>query len=102
MLIHEKLKAMRNAEGLTQLDVCQLLDFSISTLKKYETGVIEPGGSALMKYTTHPLFQKYSLWLMTGQIAEIAGQVAPPLSLDGSNHSEVDQVSIETTQKSHR
>ncbi|ECS0629564.1 helix-turn-helix transcriptional regulator [Salmonella enterica] len=102
MLIYEKLKAMRKAEGLSQIDVCQLLDFSISTLKKYESGVIEPGGSALMKYTSHPLFQKYALWLMTNETAEVAGQIAPPLSLDGLNRSEVDLGSTKTTQKSHR
>lgn len=83
-MIYEKLKAMRKAEGLSQHDVCQLLDFSISTLKKYESGAIEPGSAALMKYTTHPRFFKYSLWLMSNQTAEIAGQISPLLSLDGS------------------
>lgn len=102
MLIYEKLKAIRNAEKLTQTDLCQLLDFSISTLKKYETGVIEPGASALLKYTSHPRFHKYSLWLMTDQTSEIAGQISPPLSPDGSGNSEAVQVSIKTTQKSHR
>lgn len=102
MLIYEKLKAIRNAEKLTQTDLCQLLDFSISTLKKYETGVIEPGASALLKYTSHPRFHKYSLWLMTDQTSEIAGQISPPLSPDGAGNSEAVQVSIKTTQKSHR
>ncbi|ECD7356466.1 helix-turn-helix transcriptional regulator [Salmonella enterica subsp. enterica serovar Poano] len=102
MLIYEKLKAMRNAEGLTQNDVCQLLDFSISTLKKYETGVIEPGVSALMKYTHHPRFQKYALWLVTDQTDIMAGQIAPPLSLDGSEMPTDTQESIRTIQKLHR
>ncbi len=102
MQIHEKLKAIRKAEGLTQIDVCQLLDFSISTLKKYETGVIEPGASALMKYTSHPRFKKYAYWLTTDETMPEVGHISPPLSLDGSERSEASQVSTETTQKSHR
>ncbi|HAF2130648.1 TPA: helix-turn-helix transcriptional regulator [Salmonella enterica] len=102
MLIHEKLKAMRNAEGLTQNDVCQLLDFSISTLKKYETGVIEPGASALMKYTRHPRFKKYAYWLTTDETMPEVGHISPPLSLDGSETPTDAQESIRTIQKSHR
>ncbi|EHO7077032.1 helix-turn-helix domain-containing protein [Escherichia coli] len=102
MMIYEKLKAMRKAEGLSQQNLCQLLDFSISTLKKYESGAIEPGCAALMKYTTHPRFFKYSLWLMSDQTAEIAGQISPPLSLDGSCSSEDAQDSVVPATKSRR
>ncbi|HAZ4787378.1 TPA: helix-turn-helix domain-containing protein [Salmonella enterica subsp. enterica serovar 6,7:y:-] len=83
MQIHEKLKAIRKAEGMSQATFCQLLDMSISSVKKYETGLIEPGGSVLMHIMQHERFQKYTLWMMTGNTAPDAGQIAPALSLDG-------------------
>ncbi|NQS84044.1 helix-turn-helix domain-containing protein [Pantoea allii] len=77
MEIFEKLKAIRNAEGMSQTAFCQLLDMSISTVKKYEAGMIEPGGSVLMRIMQHEQFQKYALWMMTDTTAPEIGQVAP-------------------------
>ncbi|MCT2387322.1 helix-turn-helix domain-containing protein [Erwinia pyrifoliae] len=81
----EKIKAIRAAEGLSQAKFCQIIDLSISTLKKYESSGFEPGGSALMKITRHPQFEKYTLWLMTDKTAEASGQISPALSPDGQN-----------------
>jgi len=72
-----KLKAMRKAEGMTQAEFCQLLDFSISTLKKYEASMFEMGYGGLTKVLQHPRFKKYTLWLMTGDTAPDCGQVSP-------------------------
>lgn len=33
-----------------------------------------------MKLTQHPLFEKYTLWLMTDKTAPQAGQIAPALA----------------------
>ncbi|MGG6100769.1 helix-turn-helix domain-containing protein [Pantoea allii] len=77
MEIFEKLKAIRNAEGMSQTAFCELLDMSISTVKKYEAGLIEPGGSVLMRIMQHEQFQKYALWMMTDNTAPEIGQVAP-------------------------
>lgn len=72
-----KLKAMRQAEGMTQAEFCEQADFSISTYKKYEASMFEMGYSALTKVVTHPRFKKYTLWLMTGDTAPECGQVSP-------------------------
>lgn len=79
----DKVKVIRKSEGLSQSDFCELTGISISTVKKYETGVIEPGGTTLMKITKHPQFKKYTMWLMTGDTAPEAGQISPALSPDG-------------------
>ncbi|MBF1996578.1 helix-turn-helix transcriptional regulator [Serratia symbiotica] len=83
MLIAEKLKAIRSAEGLSQSQFCKIMEIPISTLKKLEGGYNEPGWNTLTKLTQHPLFEKYTMWLMTGKTATQAGQIAPPLSPDG-------------------
>ncbi|EOL9163620.1 helix-turn-helix domain-containing protein [Escherichia coli] len=77
MKLGEKLKAIRAAEGLSQNEFCEVIDLSINTLRKYETGGYEPGGSALVKIAQHPRFQKYTLWLMSDITAPEAGQIAP-------------------------
>lgn len=83
MNLGEKIKAIRVAEGLSQSKFCEIMEMSISTLKKYEGGHAEPGGVVLVKITEHPRFEKYALWLMTGKTSEAAGQISPSLSPDG-------------------
>lgn len=83
MTLSEKMKAIRKAEGLTMAEFCQLIEISTSTMEKYEMGKFEPGGTALTKITHHPRFMKYTLWLMSDQIAPESGQISPPLSPDG-------------------
>lgn len=85
MKLSEKVKALREAEGLSQAKFCQIIDLSLSTLKKYETGNFEPSGTALLKITTNPQFQKYTLWLMTDKTAPQAGQIAPAIAHIGQD-----------------
>ncbi|WP_435954087.1 helix-turn-helix domain-containing protein [Dryocola sp. BD626] len=77
MKLSEKIKEIRESEGLSQAKFCDIIGLSVSTLKKYEGGKFEPGGDALTKITHHPRFMKYTLWLMTDQIAPESGQVSP-------------------------
>jgi hypothetical protein len=44
---------------------------------------MEPGGVTLRKITTHEVFKKYTLWLMSDETNEASGQIAPALSLMG-------------------
>lgn len=83
MNISEKLKAIRVAEGLTQMQLCEIMGLSISTLKKVEAGYNDPALSTIMKITMHPKFQKYALWLISDVTAPESGQVSPSLSPDG-------------------
>ena len=74
----EKVRAIRKSENLSQSQFSELTGISISTIKKYETGRIEPGGVTLLRITSHAAFKKYTLWLMTGDIHESSGQIRPP------------------------
>lgn len=85
MKLSEKIKAIRTAEGLSQTKFCEIMEMSISTLKKYEGGHAEPGGGALTKITQHPRFEKYTLWLMTDKTLEAVGQISPVLSPNGQD-----------------
>ncbi|ASM11595.1 helix-turn-helix transcriptional regulator [Serratia marcescens] len=79
----DKVKAIRKSEGVSQSEFCEITGISISTVKKYETGLIEPGGTTLMKITSNARFKKYTMWLMTGDVAPEIGQISPALSPDG-------------------
>ncbi|WP_038904582.1 helix-turn-helix domain-containing protein [Dickeya zeae] len=91
MKLSEKIRAIRMAEGLSQNQLCEIIDLSRSTLAKYETGLFEPGGNALVKITMHPRFQKYTLWLMTDKTAPEAGQIAPALAHIGQDETKSHQ-----------
>ncbi|MDX7440426.1 MULTISPECIES: helix-turn-helix domain-containing protein [Citrobacter freundii complex] len=96
MKLSEKVKALREAEGLSQAKFCQIIDLSLSTLKKYETGNFEPSGTALLKITTNPQFQKYTLWLMTDKTAPQAGQIAPAIAHIGQDATKSHQSEKQT------
>ncbi|EDW0701020.1 helix-turn-helix transcriptional regulator [Salmonella enterica subsp. enterica] len=102
MTFSEKIRLIREAEGLSQRQFSQIIELPISTLRKYEIDSSIPTIQNLMKITKHPRFKKYALWLTTDETAPEVGQIAPPLSPDGFENSEADQVSIETTQRSPR
>lgn len=93
MHIAQKIRAIRKAEGLTQAKFCEISGLALSTLKNYEGGHAEPGLQVVLKITNTPLFQKYTLWLMTDKTSPQAGQIAPALAHIGqesleSDHSE--------------
>ncbi|OSN02940.1 transcriptional regulator [Lonsdalea britannica] len=90
MTFDEKLKAIRNAENLSQSQFAVITGISISTLKKVEAGYHDPGWLLLSKITQHPQFQKYTLWLMTDKTAPAAGQIAPALAHIGPDSTQSD------------
>lgn len=87
MTISEKIKAIRTAEGLTQLQLSEIIGLSISTLKKIEAGYNDPIWDTMIKITQHPKFEKYTLWLMTDKTAPESGQIAPALSPCGQEET---------------
>lgn len=83
MDISQKIKAVRQAEGYSQSQLSDLVDISISTLKKIEAGYQEPSVSTLSKITKHPKFDKYALWIISDKTLPEAGQIAPALAHSG-------------------
>ncbi|EMX8410948.1 TPA: helix-turn-helix transcriptional regulator [Yersinia enterocolitica] len=91
MKLSEKIKAIRDAEGLSQTNFCEIIGLSANTLRKYESGSYEPSGLNLMKITLHPRFKKYTLWLMSDSTAPEAGQVAPAIAHIGQAKTTLDR-----------
>lgn len=83
----EKLTQIRKAEGLTQAKLAEETGISLSAIKNYETGQKDVGLSIVTKFTNHPRFEKYTLWLMSedGKTNEAAGQISPVLSPNGQD-----------------
>ncbi|ENK1841775.1 MULTISPECIES: helix-turn-helix domain-containing protein [Enterobacter cloacae complex] len=81
----DKLRTIRKAEGLTQKAFAELTGVALGTIKKYETGHQPARAEVLESVIEVPMFEKYTLWLMTDKTAPIAGQVSPSLSPDGQD-----------------
>ncbi|WP_440863384.1 helix-turn-helix domain-containing protein [Symbiopectobacterium purcellii] len=95
--IGKKIRAIRDAEGLTRIQFFELTGIPAGTQKYYETGRVESVGSdILLKITQHPRFEKYMMWLMSNKTSEAAGQISPTLSHDGQDitlsHQKVQKV----------
>ncbi|WP_435954088.1 helix-turn-helix domain-containing protein [Dryocola sp. BD626] len=88
MTLGLKLREIREAEGLTRGEMAELTKIPVPTMKRYETGRISKIGSdTLTRFTMHPRFKKYTLWLMADQIAPESGQISPALSPDGRSET---------------
>lgn len=77
MELSEKLKVIRQAEGLTQRELCDATGIKLSTWKSYELQRRKEVSSLeLLKITGHPQFKKYTLWLMCDEAAPECGQIS--------------------------
>lgn len=81
----EKLKEIREAEGLSQVQLSKEIGIPVGTIRNYETGQKDVGLLTVSKFTKHPRFKKYTTWLMNGDTNEAAGQISPSLSPDGQD-----------------
>lgn len=77
MEIYEKLKKIRNAVNLSQPKFSELVDIPVSSYRRYEQNQSEMLVTNLEKILSHPEFQKYVLWFMTGKTNPSVGQIAP-------------------------
>lgn len=77
MDIGEKIKKLREAEGIPQFEFCVMTGVNIATLRNSEQGRRVINSKDLLKITQHPRLQKYALWLMTDLIAPESGQISP-------------------------
>lgn len=77
MKIGQKIKLIREFEGIKRSDFCQAIDMKVDSLKTYEVKERNIGFDNLSKILSHPKLEKYSLWLITGRVAPEAGQIAP-------------------------
>jgi len=100
MLISEKIKALRTAEELSQSQFCKIIEIPVSTLKNLEGNHCEPTWSTLTKIIQNQRFKKYTLWLMNGETAPSAGQIAPALAHSGTDGGEAQKRTRKTGEDS--
>ncbi|EDX0904885.1 helix-turn-helix transcriptional regulator [Salmonella enterica subsp. enterica] len=98
----KKLKAIRNAEKLTQAQFSEVTGVSVGTIGNYESGYKPARVEIVERVIQVQRFEKYTMWILHDKTFPQAGQIAPVLSLDGCVQSEGDQASTETTAKSRR
>ncbi|MCS2169071.1 helix-turn-helix domain-containing protein [Scandinavium sp. TWS1a] len=96
MNLAQKLRAIRKAEGLTQAKFCEISGIALGTLKNYEGGHQEPGIQVVMQVTNSKQFEKYTLWLMTGNTAPQAGQISPAFAHIGQDPTKSGQSEKQT------
>ncbi|EPY8419088.1 TPA: helix-turn-helix transcriptional regulator [Citrobacter freundii] len=92
-----KLTELRKAEGLTQRQFAEITGVSLGTIKNYESGHNVGGIATVESVINVDRFQKYTLWLMTGNTAPDAGQIEPALSLDGPETTATSRRSVRKT-----
>lgn len=83
----KRLKDIREAEGYSQAGFAELTGINIGVIKNYESGRSGAGISVIDRVIGTRDFSKYTLWIMTGESNEAAGQISPTLSPDGSNNT---------------
>ncbi|MGF2652808.1 helix-turn-helix domain-containing protein [Serratia marcescens] len=98
----KKLKAIRNAEKLTQAQFSEVTGVSVGTIGNYESGYKPARVEVVERIIQVERFAKYTMWILLDKTLPAGGQIAPALSLDGCIQSEGDQASTETTAKSPR
>lgn len=81
MEIGKKIKAVRIAEKLTQIQMAQLVDISVGSLRDWEQGRGIPRSDYFTEIATHEQFKKYAYWLTTDKTIPESGQIAPDFSI---------------------
>ena len=80
MEIIERIRPIREAEGMSRDEFVRETGLKFSSLVNYENGRNSSIGSEqLSKITTHPRFKKYALWLVTGDTLPESGQISPDI-----------------------
>ncbi|WP_261122623.1 helix-turn-helix domain-containing protein [Serratia quinivorans] len=79
----KKLKAIRVSEGYSQASFSELTGINIGVIKNYESGRIGAGLSVIDRVLETLDYKKYTMWIMTGDVAPEVGQISPALSPDG-------------------
>lgn len=87
----EKLKLIRESERLSSLpETAKMLGLNRDALWRYENGKTIPNTDVITSIISHPRFEKYALWFVTGKTAPDAGQIAPAL-YDPKNYEHTEE-----------
>ena len=80
MSFSKRLKAIIKEERFTQAKFANEIGVSRSAIEKYLSGDNEPAVGVLMNIAQHPIFKKYTMWLLSGVVQPGSGQISPAFS----------------------
>ncbi|WP_261464800.1 helix-turn-helix domain-containing protein [Serratia marcescens] len=80
-----KLRAMRQAEKLTQKQFSVATGVSLGAISKYESGHQPARAEIMERVLMTPQFQKYTLWLLHGSTHNVARQISLPFDDDADS-----------------
>lgn len=80
MVAVTRLRAIVIEEGLTHVELAKELKLTHAMFNNYIERRTRMPAEILVRISNHLKFNKYTLWLMTGQINPVAGQVCPSFS----------------------
>ena len=75
--IGEKIRSIRESEGLGRQAFCDLTEIPKQTLINVENGRNEPSYKIMRKLLN--VYPQYTMWLMNDQVIEEAGQISPAI-----------------------
>ncbi|MDF2414167.1 helix-turn-helix transcriptional regulator [Aeromonas sp. 1HA1] len=78
--IGQKIRLIRKSEMMTRQQFAEACGIPLGTLDHYEGGRTIPSMEVAQRILAFPKLTKYTLWLMTDQVAPEAGQIAPALA----------------------
>ncbi len=80
MSFSKRLKSIIKEERFTQAKFADDMGVSRSAIEKYLSGENQPSAGLLMNISGHPIFRKYTIWLLSGTADPVAGQICPAFS----------------------
>lgn len=84
----KKIRAIRMAEGMTQLAFSKECGIPLRSMKNIEAGTNDVGLRTIERIVRTAKFEKYTLWLLLGKTTDAAGQISPALSHNGREKTE--------------
>ncbi len=81
MSFSKRLKSIIKEERFTQAKFADDMGVSRSAVEKYLSGENQPSAGLLMNISAHPIFRKYTIWLLSGTADPIAEQICPAFSI---------------------
>lgn len=85
--IGQKIRLIRKSEMMTRQQFAEVCGIPLGTLDHYEGGRSIPSMEVAQRILACPSLTKYTLWLMTDQVAPDAGQIAPALAHVGQGET---------------
>ncbi|MGR5241790.1 helix-turn-helix domain-containing protein [Photobacterium damselae] len=79
MSFNKRLKAVIKEERYSQKAFAKTVGIPLRTLEDYLSGRTEPGLQAITKIVGHPIFKKYTAWLICSEIGTDSIQAYPSL-----------------------